>query len=348
MKRVLIVGSAEKSAGGVASVIRLMKKMPVWEEFHCYWLGTQIQRNYAWKLWYALKAYFAALFIIWRYDIVHFHTVPDSICLVIQLPVFLLALLGRKKIILHLHVGNQLEREQEQKNKLFRWCMMKADVIVLLAHRFENILKELYEEITTPTVVIYNPCDKVSPIPYYQHNKTILYAGAFTHNKAVDVLIDAFSIVHKKHPDWRLQLLGSGSEERLYRKKIKDYHIEKNVEMPGYLTGKAKSIFFQKAGIYTMCSYLEGLPMVVIEAWSYGVPVVSTPVGGLSELLSEGNNCFSFDFGSVDELAKKLDLLMGNYEMREKMSAFSIDFAAQNFSMNVINNHLLKLYKQLM
>ena len=45
-KRVMMVGSAEQSAGGVASVIRLMKKMPFWEERRCYWLGTQIQRNY--------------------------------------------------------------------------------------------------------------------------------------------------------------------------------------------------------------------------------------------------------------------------------------------------------------
>ena len=88
-KRVLVVGSAEKSRGGVAAVIRTMKKMPVWQEYHCYWLGTQIQRNYAWKLWYAVKANIIALFIIWRYDIVHFHSVPDRIDLVIKLPIFL-------------------------------------------------------------------------------------------------------------------------------------------------------------------------------------------------------------------------------------------------------------------
>lgn len=61
------------------------------------------------KLWYALKAYFKALFTIWQYDIVHFHTVPDKICLIIQMPVLLLALFDRKKIIMHIHMGNQLE-----------------------------------------------------------------------------------------------------------------------------------------------------------------------------------------------------------------------------------------------
>ena len=91
MNRVLMVGSAEQSGGGVASVLRLMKTMPFWEKYHCGWLGTQIQRGYGVKLWFALKAYFKALFTIWQYHIVHFHTVPDKICLIIQMPVLLLA-----------------------------------------------------------------------------------------------------------------------------------------------------------------------------------------------------------------------------------------------------------------
>ena len=91
MKKVLIVGSAEQSGGGVATVIRLMKKMPFWKKYRCYWLGTQIQRNYAWKLWYAVKGNVSGVVRMPRYDIVHFHTVPDKICLIIQMPVLLLA-----------------------------------------------------------------------------------------------------------------------------------------------------------------------------------------------------------------------------------------------------------------
>ena len=56
MKRVLMVGSAEKSGGGVATVIKTMKKMPFWQKYSCSWLGTQIQKNYLWKLFFAVKA----------------------------------------------------------------------------------------------------------------------------------------------------------------------------------------------------------------------------------------------------------------------------------------------------
>ena len=119
MSKVLMVGSDERSAGGVASVLRLMKTMPFWEKYRCGWLGTQIKSGYGVKLWYALKAYCKAFFTIWTYDIVHFHTVPDKICLIIQMPVLLLAMLGRKRIVMHIHMGNQLEDHTH--NKLFIW-----------------------------------------------------------------------------------------------------------------------------------------------------------------------------------------------------------------------------------
>ena len=140
MSKVLMVGSAEQSGGGVASVLRLMKTMPFWEKYHCGWLGTQIQRGYGVKLWYAVKAYFKALFTIWQYDIVHFHTVPDKICLIIQMPVLLLALLGRKKIIMHIHMGNQLEDHTH--NRLFIWCLNRADCVVLLAKKWQKCFAE--------------------------------------------------------------------------------------------------------------------------------------------------------------------------------------------------------------
>ena len=96
MSKVLIVGSAEKSNGGVSSVIKLMKKMPVWNLYSCYWLGTQIHGKYLKKIWYAIRANIMALFIIWKYDIVHFHTTPDKLGLLIQLPILLFAKLGNK------------------------------------------------------------------------------------------------------------------------------------------------------------------------------------------------------------------------------------------------------------
>lgn len=345
MERVLVIGSAEQSGGGVASVIKLMKKMPVWEKYHCYWLGTQIQRNYAWKVWYAVRAYIIALFIIWRYDIVHFHTVPN-VSMKIQLPIFLLALLGKKKIVLHLHVGNQLAMEDVIKFQLAHWCMQKADKIVLLADNFSNYLDEYWKDVKTPRMVIYNACEEVQAIPYKQHEKTILFCGRFTDNKAADVLIKAFGQIHHKHPEWKLQFLAQGPEEENCKLLVKQLKIEDKVEMPGFVFGKKKHDYYSHAGIFCLCSHYEGFPMVVLEAWSYGVPVVTTPVGALPDFLQTGKNGFLYDIDDVDALAKTLDMLMGDETLRNKMNLYCVEYV-KRFSLPTVSYQLDQLYQEL-
>lgn len=341
-KRVLIVGSAEESGGGVASAIRLMKKMPVWHNYHCYWLGTQIQAGKWTKLRYALTAYLKALFIIWRYDIVHFHTVPN-VSMKIQLPVFLLALLGRKKIILHLHVGNQLTMAQYVNFKLGHWCMQKADMLVLLADMFAGYLDKYWKDVKTPRQVIHNACEEVIEIPYEQHQKTILFCGRFTDNKRADILIKAFGKIHQKYPDWRLQLLAKGPEEEGCRQLAKQLGIEAKVEMPGFVYGEEKAKYYRQAGLFCLCSHYEGFPMVVLEAWAYGVPVLTTPVGALPDVVKDGKNGFIYNIDDVDGLVEKLDLLMANDELRLKMSRYSIEYA-KRFSLQTINGQLEELY----
>ena len=344
MKRVLIVGSAEQSAGGVASVIRLMKKMPVWEEYCCYWLGTQIQRNYAWKLWYAVKANFLALFIIWRYDIVHFHTVPDRISLIIQMPIFLLAHLGKKKTIMHIHMGNQLKNHTE--NKLFKWCLRHTDLIILLAKKWQTLFQDSYGDIKTPTTVLYNACETVPEVPSDEKEKMIMMAAYFNDNKAPDLLLKAWQKIKDKYPDWRVCMLGNGEVER-FRRMAEEMGLSDTVTFTGYVVGKERDDYFRKASIYTMCSYEEGFPMVVLEAWAYGICVVTTPVGGLPDVIVENKNCCTFNFGDSDMLAEKIERLIKDEALRKEMSAYERAFVTSTFSSNSINDKYVKLYESL-
>ena len=343
-KRVLVVGSAEESGGGVATVIRTMKKMPVWDEFHCRWLGTQIQRNSLWKLWYAIKANFIALFIVWRYDIVHFHTVPDRICLVIQMPIFLLALLGRKRIVMHIHMGNQLRNHTG--NRLFLWCLRRADLIVFLAQKWKSLFLELYGSIKTPTAVLYNACDMVPKIPFGEKESIILMAAYFDENKAPDLLLKAWKMIKEDYPDWKVYMLGNGEVEK-YQRMSKDMGLEDSVVFTGYLRGEEKEDIFRRASIYCMCSYEEGFPMVVLEAWTHGIAVISTPVGGLPDVMEEGKNVLSFGFGDWQGLTKQLKRLMDDETLRKEMADYSYEFVEKIFSPKSVCATLRGVYEDI-
>lgn len=341
--QIMMVGSAEKSNGGVSTVIKTLKKSPLWKEFNCYWLGTQIQKNKFIKLYYAIKAYIIALGIIWKYDIIHFHTVPN-ISLVIQLPVFLSAILWRKKIILHLHVGNQIE--DHKNNKLFHFCIKHSDLIILLSKSWKEKFDKLFSQYNKRTDYLYNACTTVKAIDYKQHNKTIAYAAHMNTNKAYDLLLKAFAKIKDSYPDWKLIMMGDGEVEKA-KKMAQELKINNQVIFTGYITGMEKEKYFQKASIFCMCSYQEGFPMVVLEAWSYGIPVITTPVGGLPEVIEEGKNAITFNFGDYQALSKQLELLINDYDKRHFMSSYVQDFVETNFSINTISYKLSSIYRNL-
>lgn len=343
MKNVMMVGSAERSNGGVSTVLKLLKTSFLWNKYNCYWLGTQIQGNKFIKLFYAIKAYIVVFFIIWKYKIIHFHTVPD-ISLIVQLPVFLLAILWRKKIILHLHVGNQIKDFKD--SKLFHFCIKKSDKVLLLSQSWTSQFKQLFPSLNVSVDFLYNPCLSVESLDYSMHKNTIIFAAHLNSNKAYDVLLKGFEIINKKYPEWGLIIMGDGEVDKA-KKLAVDLDISQRVTFTGYIEGKEKEKIFKEAGIYCMCSYKEGFPMVVLEAWSYGVPVITTPVGGLPEVLEEQKNSLAFNFGNYIELSQKLDFLISNYQLRTEMSSYSKEYVTKNFSLNIISEKLDSIYKSI-
>ena len=285
-----------------------------------------------------------ALFIIWRYDIVHFHSVPDRIDLVIKLPIFLLALIGKKKIIMHIHMGNQLANHTN--NKLFIWCLQHADLIILLAKKWEKLFHEQFANVKTPTTVLYNACEQVPEVPFEEKEKLIIMAAYFNDNKAPDLLLKAWQKIGKKYPDWRICMLGNGEVER-FERMAHEMGLAEQVKFTGYVTGKEREDYFRKASILCMCSYEEGFPMVVLEAWANGICMVTTPVGGLPDVLEEGKNALVFDFGDWQGLASCLDNLIQDLSLRKNLTLYSQKFVYDKFSIEKINKEAGILYQTL-
>lgn len=341
--RVLMVGSAPQSPGGVASVIRLMTKMPFWKECHCHWLGTQIQSNYVKKAWYAIKSYIEAFFTIWRYDIIHFHAVPDH-SLIVQLPVFLLALLWHKKIIMQMHVGNQLSNYTH--SRLFLWHLRHTNLIVFLAHKWQTLFEREFASVKVPSAVVYNATEYVPSVDWSEKAKLIMMAAYFNDNKAPDVLFRAWQSIYRKHPDWKIAMLGNGEVER-FKTMAEDMGLGDCVIFTGYITGKDKEDYFRKASIYCMCSYEEGFPMVTLEAWAYGICLITTPVGGLPDVLEPGKNALVFDFGDASGLARCLENLISSPEFRQEIATNARNYVYSHFSIQKINNDWINIYKHL-
>ena len=338
--RVLFVATSRQTMGGITSVLKRYEKMEIWNKYRCDWLETQINKGMALKLWYMIKAYITMLFIVPRYDIVHFHTVPGN-SLIVQMPVFLYSKLWRKKTIVHLHVGNQLYEYRD--NKIMNFVLNNATKVVTLAMVINGYLKDLY---SIDGAVIYNPISKQPKRELSNTEKFIFFAAYLIKDKGYTTLLEAFSSISNKYPDWRLVIAGTGELEEA-RKLCNEFGITEQVTIHNWLNRQQMDEMYEKAGIFCIASLKEGFPMSFLEAASYGVPVVSTPVGGLVDVLQDGENSMVFDFNNSKQLAQKLDVLIENEELRRTISMKLQDLVDTTFSEEAVSLQLDKLYMSL-
>lgn len=133
--------------------------------------------------------------------------------------------------------------------------------------------------------VVYNPCPTITNTATYEKKNHILFAGTLYEGKGYLDLIRAFATIASRHPDWKIVLAGNGEEERA-RPLALDLGIANQKELLGWVNGEAKHRTYNEAKALCLHSYAEGFPMSVLD----GLPVITTPVGGIPDVAIDGEN----------------------------------------------------------
>lgn len=339
--KVLFVATSRQTMGGITSVLKRYERMEIWNKYHCAWLETQVNKGIALKLWYMIKAYITMLFIVPRYDIIHFHTVPGR-SIMMQMPVFIYSYLWRKRTIIHIHVGDSMILDHKN-DGLFKYVLAKATKVVVLANSFKGIIEDTFN---VRAEVIYNPIECIENIEMGNKEKYILFASIARPNKGYDTLLKAYKRVAEKHPEWRLVMAGFGDSQEA-EKLISELELNEKVIRYKWCNRETMNNLYNKAGIFCIASLKEGFPMTFLEAASYGVPIVTTPVGGLKDVIKNKENCMVFDFNNHTMLAEQIVKLIETPELRENISKELICLVKTKFSAYTINNHIVEFYKQI-
>lgn len=179
-----------------------------------------------------------------------------------------------------------------------------------------------------------------------EKEKIILYAGTINDRKGYADLIKAFAIIAMKYPDWKVIFAGNGEIEA-GQSLSKSLGIKNHVKFAGWVSGEKKDYLFRKASIFCLPSYAEGFPMAVLDAWAYGLPVITTPVGGIPDVAIDGVNMLLFSPGDIQKLSENIERLITDETLRNKISRASIEFANGKFNINTINRQLGNIYDTL-
>lgn len=176
-------------------------------------------------------------------------------------------------------------------------------------------------------------------------NHQVIAVGRLSYQKGLDRLITAWVLIKKHYPYWNLKIFGSGELKKQLIKQIELLDLKDVIEIhPPTVDINSHYI---NSSIYALSSHYEGLPMVLLEAMSCGLPIVSFACKcGPKDLITNNINGYLIEEGNIKEFANKLMTLMASDELRRKMGICSYKKSLE-YSDNVIMNKWIDLFENI-
>ena len=285
--------------GGIAQVLYNYEKY-VFPDFKC--ITNSGQGNAIYKLWKAISALIQLFFTLLfskQTKIVHIHTASYNS---FRRSAWF-AHLGKamhRKVILHIHGGGFKEFYQTAPQSISK-VLNSCDCIITLSPKWQAYFKtistcpmiEVVDNVITPPTILNTPKND---------NKThLLFLGLITEQKGIFDLLEVLA-EYKKVFERKIVLHvgGNGKVERL-KEFIQTHGLQDIVIYEGWVAGERKIQLFNISDAFILPSYTEGLPVSILEAMSYGLPILATPVGSIPEVVNESNGIL-FEPGNKTEI----------------------------------------------
>jgi len=261
--------------------------------------------------------------------------------------------LFRIKRIYHLHNKGVRNFQSKRGYKLlYPYIFKDADVILLSKHLYADVetfvpLSRVHicpngikDEVLNNKLIISDSGKRVN----------ILFLSNLIDSKGVTVLLEACSLLIQKGIDFDCNFIGAEGDidSSQFNEKVKSLGIEGNAKYLGGKYGSDKKDYLTKADIFAFPTFYpnECFPLVLLEAMSYSLPVVSTFEGGIPDEVEDGVTGFVIEQKNVTALAEKLEILILNPELRKQMGKAGRQKFENEFNLNQFEEGLKKILQK--
>lgn len=345
-KQVLTVGCRYKHPkGGVAQVLYNYSCF-VFQDFK--FIANSGGRNKLHKLIKAISSFLeTCCLLIFDRDIkiVHIHTASYN-SFKRSAWFVRLAKMFRKKVILHIH-GGGFKEYYATNAKWISSVLERSDAIITLSNSWRRFFQSIVKR---PAVFVV---ENIVPFPVQQTAKEddgkfhLLFLGLISKGKGIFDLIEVLHENVKSFSDNVLLHIGGNGEVGLLNKKVKEYGLEGCVRYEGFVSGDKKIRLLNEADAFILPSYTEGLPVSILEAMSYKKPILTTPVGGIPEIVKQNVNGILFQPGDKIAISKAIEQIMNNDVEKEVMGEKAYQMVQSFLPVNV-EMRLEEVYKWLL
>lgn len=340
-KKVCMIVQDKMVKGGIAAVISGYYGSVLEKDYNIIYVESYKDGGKFPKLFKAIKGYFqfAKVLIVDKPDLIHIHSSFGS-SFYRKLPFIYMTSWAKKPIINHIHGADFNEfyvNASGKKRELIKKVYGKCAILIALSTEWKERLSQIV------------PADKITIIENYStlhedalkerlgrtSNNTVLFLGEIGKRKGCYDIPDVAAEVARAVKDVNFILGGAGSpeDENAVKELFRKVGMEDHVAFPGWVRGKDKGRLLRDADVFLLPSYNEGMPMSVLDAMGYGLPIVSTNVGGIPKIVHDGENGFCCEAGDVKSMAGGIVKMIENREALENMSKESLRIVKGGYSL---------------
>ncbi len=285
------------------------------------------------------------LFALWRgledSDIAHIFSASYWSFLVAPAPALWMARLRRKKTMIHYHSGEA--RDHLQRFRSARKILAKADRLVVPSEYLVRVFREFgLEAQAVPNIVDMSQFSFRRRRPLRPH---LTCTRGFHPYYGLDVVVRAFAEVQKQFPEARLDLVGKGPSEDDIRALVQELNLS-GVHFTGVASREQIGRVYDQADIFINASWLDNMPVSILEAFACGTPVVSTAAESIPYLVEHERTGLLSAVGDAQALAGNVIRLLRDPELAERLALQAYD-ESQSYRWPAVREQWLDTYRSL-
>lgn len=354
MINVLMIGSDLSVKGGMTTVVKSFLSNN-FEDVNIAYVPTHIENvGKMYKILFFIKSLIIIVknLIMNDIDIVHIH-LSERGSFFRKLIVVLICKVFGKKVIIHLHGADFKEFYNNNRylQNIIRKMFLIADSVIVLGTSWNDFVKGIDQSINT--IIIRNSVEiREEKVNYDGININILFLAVIIKRKGIfDFVKVASNLINDnelKKYNLKFIVAGSGKDENEVKKYIKDRNLQSYFRLEGWVSGEKKIEIIKKCQLFVLPSYNEGLPLSILEAMSYGLPVISTTVGSIDEVVIDNLNGYTVKPGDINKIQEKIKMCIKDSELWKTLSTNSKKIIQNEYGISVYLKKIEELYSSLL
>lgn len=347
-KKVCMIVQNKMVKGGIAAVISGYYNSTLEQDYEMIYVESYKDGNKFEKLIKGVFGYFSFIRVILfkKPDLVHIHS-SFGPSFYRKIPFIYMASWKNIPIINHIHGADFNEfyvNAKDHKRKKIKKIYNKCSCLIALSDEWKENLSTIVPENKIKVIENYSiiHSDAFLEKQHRSCNNTVLFLGEIGKRKGCYDIPEVIENVSKEISNVKFIIAGAGTEfdEESIKQMIKEKNIENNVFFPGWVSNEKKDNLLKKADIFFLPSYNEGMPMSILDAMGYGLPIVSTNVGGIPKIVHNGINGYSCTPGDLTKFYKSIIKLLKEDDFRKECSRNSMSIIERGYT---LDSHLDKL-----